>query len=281
MSFLDRIAECNAHDLSGFLPFRVDEVRVGWVSRGFAARLAAFPGAFSTTEREVALVDALAGYEARTAAVDRALRALAADGVFPGWRDEPYPVGAGFRDAPLFEMERAAVPSFGVRAYGVHVNAFLRRPDGIHMWIARRARDKPTYPGMLDNAIAGGQPVGLGLMENVVKEAGEEAGVPPELARRAVAVGAISYICQEGETLKPDVMFNFDLELPEGFTPRNADGEIDSFMLMPASEVMRITERTREFKFNCALVNIDFFVRHGLIPPEHPDYLAIQQGLRR
>jgi hypothetical protein len=44
---------------------------------------------------------------------------------------------------------------------------------------------------------------------------------------------------------------------------------------------MRITEHTREFKFNCALVNIDFFIRHGLLAPEHPEYLAIQAGLRR
>lgn len=281
MSFLDRIEECNAHDLTRFLPFRVGEQRVGWVSRSFSGRLADFPDVFAVAKDSVTLSPSLTGYEERTRAVDDSLRALAADGGIPGWRDEPYPVGAGFRHAPLFEMERAAVPWFGVRAYGVHVNAFVRRADGIHVWIGRRARDKPTYPGMLDNAIAGGQPVGLGLMENVIKEAGEEAGVPHDLARRAVAVGAISYTCQEGDRLKPDVMFNFDLEVPEGFTLRNTDGEIEDFMLLPAEEVMRLTAETREFKFNCALVNIDFFVRHGLISPEHPDYLAIVQGLRR
>lgn len=281
MSFLDRIEECNAHDLARFRPFRVAAARVGWVAEGFAARLAAFPGVFRIDDGEVALADALGSYAARTQAVDGALRALAAEGEIPGWRDEPYPVGTGFREAPLFEMERAAVPRFGVRAYGVHVNGYVRKAGEIHLWIARRARGKQTYPGMLDNAIAGGQPVGMGLMENVVKEAGEEAGVPPELAAHAVAVGAISYTAQEGDRLKPDVMFTFDLELPEGFAPRNTDGEIEEFVLMPAEEVMRITSETRAFKFNCALVNIDFFVRHGLIPPEHPDYLAIVQGLRR
>ena len=35
------------------------------------------------------------------------------------------------------------------------------------------------------------------------------------------------------------------------------------------------------FKFNCNLVLIDFFVRHGLIGPEDPDYVAICRGLRR
>ncbi len=40
------------------------------------------------------------------------------------------------------------------------------------MWIARRAHDKPTCPGMLDNFVAGGQPVGASLKDNVIKEAG-------------------------------------------------------------------------------------------------------------
>jgi hypothetical protein len=47
------------------------------------------------------------------------------------------------------------------------------------------------------------------------------------------------------------------------------------------TRVAETVERTREFKFNCNLVLIDFFVRHGLIGPEHPDYLAIVEGMRR
>jgi len=163
----------------------------------------------------------------------------------------------------------------------VHVNGFTRRGGDIHLWIGRRAEDKPTFPGMLDNMIAGGQPVGIGLAENVVKEAAEEADVPAELARRAVPVGAISYCCESADGLKPDVMFCYDLELPEDFTPRNTDGEIAEFMLLPAAEVMRITAQTRRFKFNCNLVNIDFFIRHGLLAPDHPDYVDILRGLHR
>jgi hypothetical protein len=45
--------------------------------------------------------------------------------------------------------------------------------------------------------------------------------------------------------------------------------------------VAEIVRDTRQFKFNCNLVLIDFFVRHGVIAPEHPDYLAICRGLRR
>jgi hypothetical protein len=42
---------------------------------------------------------------------------------------------------------------------------------------------------MLDNMVAGGQPLGIGLMENVIKECGEEAGIPEAIARRAIPIG--------------------------------------------------------------------------------------------
>ncbi len=281
MSFLDRIAECNAHDLGRFLPFYIGERRVGWIKRPFAARLADFPEVFTVGAAAVALAPGLDDFESRSAAVDRVLRRLAEDGLVPGWRGEMYPVAPRFGAAPWMRMERAAVPLFGIRAWGVHVNGFVRKGGAIEMWVARRAADKPTYPGMLDNFVAGGQPIGLGVIENVVKECGEEAGVPPALAARARPAGAVSYCHETEDGLKPDVQFVFDLELPPDFAPYPADGEIDEFMLWPAEKVMAVTAETRAFKFNCNLVNIDFFVRHGLIGPDDPDYVEIVTGLRR
>ena len=43
--------------------------------------------------------------------------------------------------------------------------------------------------------------------------------------------------------------------------------------------VERLTD-TEDFKFNVSLVIIDFLIRHGLIDPEHPDYLELIAGLR-
>ena len=79
--------------------------------------------------------------------------------------------------------------------------------------------------------------------------------------------------------LKPDVQYVFDLELPEDFTPALVDGEVDSFELWSVSRVMERVRDTFDFKYNCNLVLIDFFVRHGLIDPDDPDYLAIVAGL--
>jgi 8-oxo-dGTP pyrophosphatase MutT (NUDIX family) len=282
MSFLDRIKECdNSAGLESYLPFHAGDVRVGWVHRDFVPRLRPFDDVFVVGERMVTLAPGLDDYAARTRAVEPALRALDKDCHFAGWRDEPYPVGTGFHHTPLFEMERTAVPRFGVPAYGVHIHGYVRDGADISLWIGRRADDKPTYPGKLDQMVAGGQPVGIGLMDNLIKEAGEEAGVSPGLAATAKPVGAISYRHESEDGLKPDVMFIYDLELPRDFVPRNTDGEMSGFSLLPAAEVMEITAETRDFKYNCAVANIDFFLRHGLLTPDDPDYVDIARGLHR
>ncbi len=188
-------------------------------------------------------------------------------------------MSAHFTDPPLLTMERAAVPWFGVRAYGPHMTGFVRRPDGLHIWVPRRSWDKPTFPGELDNTVAGGQPAGIGLLDNLIKECGEEASIPPELARQARAVGYVSYWNQSGRQLKPDVMTCFDLKLPEDFTPRANDGEVHAFELWPVRRVYETVRDTEEFKYNCNLVLIDFFIRHGLIAADDPEFFAIAEGL--
>ncbi len=280
MSFLDRIAECNTHDLADFLPFAIAGVRVGRVRARLARRLAAYDDVFTVGPDGLLLSPGLADPAARTRAVAPILRALAAEGAIGPWRGEAYAVGRRFGAEALMHLDRGAAPAFGVRAYGAHVNGYVRGRDGLRMWIARRSRGRPTWPGMLDNMVAGGQPAGLGLIENVVKEAGEEAGIPEALARTARPVGAVTYCQEVEERLRRDTIFCYDLELPLDFAPRNRDGEIEAFHLWPIARVMETVAETREFKFNCNLVCIDFFVRHGLTDPEDPDFVDIAAGLR-
>lgn len=281
MSYLDRIVECNAHDLSGFRCFTIGEASVGWVRHDLAEELAAEAAVFRLDEETLSLDPSLTDFDGRSLAVEGVVRRLADAGRISGWRGEYYPVATGFAAPPLMRLERAAVPHFGIRAYGVHLNGYVRDGERLKMWVGRRARGKQTYPGQLDNMVAGGQPIGIGLKENLVKECAEEAAIPPEIAERAVPVSAVSYVLETTEGLRPDVLFNYDLELPADFEPRNTDGEVESFHLWPIEEVAEIVRETREFKFNCNLVVIDFLVRHGLIGPEDPDYLEIVRGLHR
>ena len=279
--FLRHIAACNPPITEPFLPWLVGGQVVGWLRPAFADRLRVFTEVFQLGDTWVRLSDELADFEARSAALARVVAALSADGVVPPVMHEPYPVTPHGRESALCVVDRAAAAAFGVRSFGQHLNGFVRRDDGIHMWIGRRARDRLLFPGALDNMVAGGLPYSLTLEENLRKECEEEAGVSPELAARARPVGAISYnrVAQRG--FRRDVLYCYDLELPEDFIPANTDGEVEAFMLMPLDEVARVVRQTDEFKLNCNLVVIDFLIRHGWLMPDSPDYLQLILGLRQ
>jgi hypothetical protein len=281
MSFLDHIKRCNNADLSQFEPWFIGSRRAGFLHRDFAPVVASQKGLFRRRGKAWHLDPALDTPAKRTEAMHAFLLALREQGHFTGlWRDEAYPVTWEFTLSPWMTMERAAVPWFGVRAFGPHMTGYVRRKDGLHVWVPRRSYVKPTFPGQLDNTVAGGQPVSIGLHDNLIKECAEEASIPRSLAQQAKAVSFISYLNQSGPQLKPDLMICFDLELPEDFTPRANDGEVHSFELWPVQRVLETVRDTSDFKYNCNLVLIDFFVRHGLLSADDPQFVAIVSGLR-
>lgn len=281
MSFLDHLDTCNAYDLSRFRPFVVAGQRVGWIKQAFAGTLAAFPEVFSVEDDEVRLSEHLASFEERTGAIRRVIDALASQGEAPKRRGEDYPAAPAFGKPALFLIDRSVVSWFGIRAYGVHMNGYVRTAEGLRLWIGKRAKDKPVAPGKFDNIVAGGQPAGLGLFENLRKEAREEADLPGWVTDRARPVGALTY-CQETEHgLKPDTLFIYDLEIPAGVVPKNTDGEMEGFQLMKVEDVVERVRSTDDFKFNVNLVLIDFFIRHGILAPEsEPDYMDLLRRLR-
>ena len=126
MSFRERIAACNRHDLRGFRPFLIDGNRLGSVRHALADRLRAFPDVFAVRDDAVAMQPWLADQPSRSAAVASVLAHLRADGLVAGWRDELYPVTMSFGMPPLLHIGRAAAALFGVCGYGVHMNGFVR-----------------------------------------------------------------------------------------------------------------------------------------------------------
>ncbi|MFC7333013.1 DUF4743 domain-containing protein [Rhodocista pekingensis] len=281
MGFLRHLTACNTHDLSRYRPFLVAGQHVGHVREDFFRRLLALGDPFEPTGDGIALAERSGTAAGRTAAMAAALDVLVADGTLPGLRRETYPVLTRWGAEPLLGIDRAAVPFFGLRSFGLHVNGYVRRPDGLHLWVGHRARDRGVAPGKLDNLVAGGQPMGLTLAENLRKEAHEEAGLPAAVADRARPVGVISYLLENGSGLKPDTLFCYDLELPDGLVPRNTDGEVERFELWPLHRVAESVAGSDDWKFNVNLVVIDFLIRHGWLTPDHPDYIALCSGLRR
>jgi 8-oxo-dGTP pyrophosphatase MutT (NUDIX family) len=224
---------------------------------------------------------AAGGVEALSAAVDGVVEALVAEGLVPKWRNEFFAVAPRWGAPVHFTLDRGAVGFFGVRAYGVHLNGYRRAGGRLLLWIGRRAPDKKVAPDKLDNLVAGGIGAGHGVVETLRKEADEEAAIPPPLIARAVPVGAVSYRMEVQGGLRDDVLFLYDLAVPEDFAPENRDGEIVAFRLMDAAEVTERVRATEDFKFNVNLVLIDFALRHGLVTPDDPEYLDLVTGLRR
>jgi isopentenyldiphosphate isomerase len=99
----------------------------------------------------------------------------------------------------------------------------------------------------------------------------------------AVPTGVVTYVGnnRKNDTFQPVVLYVFDLEVSEDVVLRPQDDEVEAFKLMSVEEVREAMMRW-EFKPNCCLVMIDFFVRHGIITQEDEgDYLELIMRLRR
>ena len=279
MTLLARVRTCAQYRASDFRPFVVAGLSIGQIREDDVVELTDFGDVFDFTDREIQLKSNVRGFAERTRVMDKVARTLRDRGLIAGWRDEMYPAAPKFGDPAVFDIERAAVPFFGICGYGVHINGWVKTEDGPMMWIGRRSLTKPTGPGLLDQVVAGGLPSGMALMENVIKECEEEASIHADLARQAVSVGTVSYITEREEGLRHDVLFNYDLLLPTNFSPVNEDGEVAEFMLWPMAQVYEEVGHEGVFKFNAALVVIDFLVRHGFVDPESPGYTDVVSGL--
>lgn len=254
--FLRHIRACQNARLPGERrPFRIRDVQVGWVRPGLAEALTAFPAVRADADG-LTLDD--------PGALPGIARALSQQGHYR-WRGEDFDVRATPDGPALAQIDRGAIPSFGLLSLGAHVNGLLRRPDGLHLWIGRRAAHKALDPNKLDHITAGGVPAGLTPEQTLVKEAEEEAGIPPTLARQARLAGRIAYAMEREEGLRRDCLLCYDLDVPQDFTPHPNDDEVAVFELWPVQRVLETVRDTDAFKFNVNLVLIDLFLREGLI----------------
>ena len=280
MSFCDHIRTCNNYDSSRVVPLTAGNARIGLLRRDNAEALRRFPDVFTVTERRVELV-ARGDITAVSRAVDAVVDALVAERHVPKWRNENFDVAPRWGATPVFRLDRGAVPFFGTRAYGVHLNGYLRQGETLYLWVGRRSPDKQIAPNKLDNLVAGGIGNDYGVGDTLLKEGEEEASIPRSLMSRAISAGAVSYRMETRLGIRDDVLFVYDLEMPADFVPENRDGEIVHFEVMPVSAVLERIRTTSDFKFNVNLVILDFALRHGLLSPDDPEYLDVATGLHR
>jgi 8-oxo-dGTP pyrophosphatase MutT (NUDIX family) len=254
---LSHITACQTACLPGErLGFYIGSQLVGYVRPEFGTRLAA-------VSRNITFSDRLVLAPSAAPALNEI--ALAAGCRVRG---EDFDVRAELDGPVLAVLDRGALPDFGVMGVGVHVNGLVQRLDGWHLWVGKRAADKKLDPGKLDNLVGGGVAAGHTPFETLLKEAAEEAALPEDLATTATLAGRFSYNMERPEGLRRDVLYVYDLFLPEDFEPHPADGEVEHFELWPLSKVFEAVRETDAFKFNVNLVLIDLFIRFGLVQGE-------------
>jgi len=194
------------------------------------------------------------------------------------WQDEPFGFYLAGQDHAIGQVPRGAVPHLGLQAYGVHANGYVRKADGLHMWVAKRAQDKMTFPGQWDNLVGGGLTADYSPDEVLAKETDEEAGLAIEQVRRVDFVGRLSYQHAHEGGLRNDCLFVYDLELPEDLVPTPKDGEVERFECWPLATLIDVIDTSDAFKYNCNLVVTEFLMRHGALDL-HPKREQIQQAL--
>lgn len=221
------------------------------------------------------------------AAMMRLLKAAQDTGSFMklcNWPGERFPVlGAPF----AFSIDRALAPYFGTVTSGSQLTIFVRGKGRsiAGIWIARRADDKATFPGKLDNAVGGAIKQSEMPLETLLREGEEELGID---VQAAVSGGTISWfnvkVDQAGfdaDLVEPGVQFVFDLEVDATTVLQPAEDGIDWIRLLTIEDVKAALLRN-EFKPSCACVMIDFFVRHGIINAENDeDFTEIVSRLHR
>ena len=232
------LTQALAVDYAEFLPLRAAERRFGWVRPEFAAVLARFPDVFTCEPPRVSLADALATPAARTEALARVASQLRDEGLVTGWRDEPYEIYAEASGEPLARIERAAVKRFGIRGRAVHLNGIVETDAGRAMWVARRSATKATDPGKLDNLVGGGVAAGLDAWQTL-HEGVPRGGRAAVRARAARAAARFARVRLRGRRTgsTPTRSRHSIVVLGSGFEPRNEDGEVAGFELLPFDAV--------------------------------------------
>lgn len=166
-------------------------------------------------------------------------------GLLPGWRGEQFAFWHAGCTAPLLEqepfltVERAGFRYLGLMSHAVHINGFT--PDG-RLWCGRRAANKATDPGLLDNVTAGGLPAGESVLGCALRELQEEAGLLPNAAVLEDA-GARRTARPEKEGWHDETLWIFNLTLAPDVVPHNQDGEVQAFMCLAPDEVVRLVQQ--------------------------------------
>jgi 8-oxo-dGTP pyrophosphatase MutT (NUDIX family) len=166
---------------------------------------------------------------------------LLGQGAIKSWRDESYscwpaqePVWP-YPQPEWFRLERAAFRFWGLRSHASHVHGLTA--DG-RMWCGRRALNKATDPGMLDNLAAGGLPADVHPHHCAVREIFEEAGLKRDRAQVVSQPHVLITERAEPQGWHSETIFLYTTLVSDHEIPTNQDGEVSEFLCLEMDEVL-------------------------------------------
>ena len=183
-------------------------------------------------------------------------------------------------------IERFSSGIFGIATRGSHMTAYVKSPKtgGLKIWVAKRSKHLLKFPGLLDSTVAGGVKAEHSPRECILAESEEEASLPKWLIESSAlkATGALTLANRNpvNGLFHSEILYTYDLEMPEDVLPKPGDDEVEEFILMGVDEVRKRME-AGEFKPNVCPVLVDFLVRHGVILEDEKGYIDICARLRR
>ncbi len=259
-------------------PFHLQGRAVGSVALHHLPVLQALAGAPLLVQAQAVVWTGLQASQASD--FDRVNRQLRALGAISAWREEAFAIFCPQHGDVLGHFERAACRFWGTLTLGAHATGYVADAQGRPraLWIAQRALDKATDPGLFDNLIGGGVPLGQTPQQALVREGWEEAGAPAELLTAACPAPVLTLHREVAEGLQVERLHSFDLPLPADWQPQNQDGEVAGFSLLPPAEALSLALAGR-MTVDAALVTLCFLQRHGLWWPDAAQDLCLQ-GLR-
>ena len=205
---------------SGSLPLRINGKVCGAVCpQALSVVRQMFPGVLRNSEVDL---DALASGAQFDAVLAEVAAALFEAGCLTRWRGELLDVWADGES--IAAIERGAVRALGTVTRAVHLNAWSESGD---LWVARRALDKATDPGMWDTLVGG--LVGFGESDDLalVRESAEEAGLAEsDLTNRTPVrlIGRMQRRLPEG--FQCEDVLSSECVLGPDVVPANQDGEV-------------------------------------------------------
>lgn len=268
---LEHIEHCNtAHLHKDFLPFRACDQIIGWVRPDFMNILYDYAVFKAEDQIDTLPSDITLETLGEKLIQDKLIQTM----------NELFDVYPSPYAKPIGQIDRAVLPSLGIIGTGVHLNGLVKDGDDTYLWVGTRSPHKRLDPGKLDHIVAGGIPAGYTHQTALAKEADEEANLPLELISKAEYSSMVTYSMIRPEGLRRDVLYCYDLWLPQDFKPSPNDGEVVGFELMNIKDVYRRVCDTNDFKFNINLVLIDLFLRLGIISSKSANAQTLKVGLR-